>query len=132
VALVTPFDSLTAVAQLHFPWLPVRWLLNHPFDSLSAAPRLGMPVIVLAGERDTLIPPAHARRLYEAWGAAKRSNPSANPSAHPNAHPNANKEANTDATKAWHLLPGADHNNIGEHPDFVRLLRAFFANGGAP
>ena len=41
VVLVTPFDSLTAVAQHHYPWLPVRWLLSHPFDALGRAPPSG-------------------------------------------------------------------------------------------
>lgn len=101
VALTTPFDSLTAVAQFHYPLIPVRWLLRHPFDSLALAPLQKMPLLVLAGERDTLIPPERARRLHAAWRGEK----------------------------AWHLLDQADHNNISAHPDYVRLLRRFLTVG---
>ena len=101
VALITPFDSLTAVAQFHYPIIPVRWLLRHPFDSLELAPQRTMPLLVLAGERDTLIPPEHAKRLHDAWGGAK----------------------------SWHLLDRADHNNISGHPQFVQVLRRFLTVG---
>ena len=31
--LVTPFDSLSATASQHYPWLPVSWLLRHDICS---------------------------------------------------------------------------------------------------
>ena len=68
VVLVTPFDSLTAVAQRHYPWLPVRWLLNHPFDALARAPSIRTPMLCLVAGSDRIIPPAHAARLFAAWG----------------------------------------------------------------
>ena len=33
LALVTPFDSLAEVAQAHYRWLPVRWLLSDAYPS---------------------------------------------------------------------------------------------------
>src|SRR5262249_19315765 len=67
VVLVSPFDSLTAVAQRHYPWLPVRWLLRHPFDSLARAPSIQTPLLCLTAGRDTIVPPAHSARLCAAW-----------------------------------------------------------------
>lgn len=71
VILVTPYDSLLAVAKRHYPYLPVRWLLRHRFDSIALAPRLEVPMLCLIAEDDELIPPAHAERLYEAWAGPK-------------------------------------------------------------
>ena len=67
VMLVSPFDSLRSIARKQYPIIPVSLLLKHPFDSLARAPGIEAPLLVLAGERDTLIPPALSRRLHDAW-----------------------------------------------------------------
>jgi hypothetical protein len=68
--LITPYDSMKAVAAQHYPWLPVAWLLRHPFDSLTLAPKTTTPALFLMAGRDRVIPPEHGRRLAEAWGGA--------------------------------------------------------------
>ena len=90
VVLVSPFDSLRSVGRRHYPFVPVSLLLRHPFDSLAHAPSLEAPLLVIAGERDRIIPAPHSKRLLEAWTGAKR----------------------------WVLLPGADHNGIHLHPGY--------------
>jgi hypothetical protein len=72
VVLVSPYDSMTALGQRHYPWLPVGLLLKHPFDSESRAPRIHAPLLAIAAGRDRIIPPAHSRKLAEAWGGPKR------------------------------------------------------------
>jgi pimeloyl-ACP methyl ester carboxylesterase len=42
--------------------------MRHPFDSLSRAPGLAMPALILTGSADTLIPVKHSERLAAAWG----------------------------------------------------------------
>ena len=68
VILVSPFDSLRSIAKKTYPFVPVTTLLHHPFDSLALAPEASAPALVLAGDRDDLIPPDHSRRLADAWG----------------------------------------------------------------
>lgn len=68
VVLVTPFDSVRALAQARYPWLPVGWLLRHPFDSLARAGTVTAPALLLVAAEDRVIPPAHAWRLADAWG----------------------------------------------------------------
>lgn len=102
VILSTPYDSLLAVAQRHYWYLPVRWLLKHPFDSMALAPRLDTPLLCLIAERDEVIPPEHAERLYAAWGGPKRRV----------------------------LLAGATHNTTDEAPEFWASIRAFLGNPG--
>jgi pimeloyl-ACP methyl ester carboxylesterase len=97
VVLVTPFDSLAAVAKHHYWYLPVDLLLRHRFDSLGLAPKIAAPLLCIAAERDNVIPPAHARRLYEAWSGPKQ----------------------------WVLLPGADHNATDGAPGYWPGIRSF-------
>ncbi|MDH4093994.1 MAG: lysophospholipase [Betaproteobacteria bacterium] len=72
LVLATPFDSLAAVAQRYYWFLPVRWMLKHPFDSLALAPRMDTPLLCLIAGRDEVIPPEHAERLFAAWRGPKR------------------------------------------------------------
>jgi fermentation-respiration switch protein FrsA (DUF1100 family) len=69
VILTSPFDSALNVARSMYPWLPVAWLLRHPFDSAAHAPRLRMPALFLMGDADTLVPMRHSQRLADLWGA---------------------------------------------------------------
>lgn len=66
VALITPWDTLASVAGEKYPMFPVRWLLHDPFDSVAAVAAYRGPLVVIASEQDTLIPPAHAQRLVNA------------------------------------------------------------------
>jgi len=72
VILVTPYDSLAAVAKHYYPYLPVDWMLKHRFDSIAQAPQLTLPLLCVIAERDEVIPPEHAERLYAAWAGPKR------------------------------------------------------------
>ncbi len=68
VVLTSPFASALDVAREMYPWLPVAWLLRHPFDSAARAPGLRMPALILLGSADTLIAPRHSERLASLWG----------------------------------------------------------------
>lgn len=68
VILISPYDSLTRVAQRAYPFLPVRFLLRHRFDSIQKAPKLDTPLHMIIASEDTVIPPDHSKRLAEEWG----------------------------------------------------------------
>jgi len=97
VILATPFDSLTAVAQRYYPYLPVKWMLRHRFDSIALAPRLETRMLCLIAGRDEVIPPVHAERLYDAWRGPKRKL----------------------------VLAGARHNDTDSAPAFWPAIRSF-------
>ena len=61
--LVTPFDSLKAVAQGLYPWLPIGPLFRHEIDAAAAVAKTDVPVAVIAGERDEIIPSARTEAL---------------------------------------------------------------------
>lgn len=68
VILITPFDSLLNVARHHYPFLPVKFLLRHPFDAAALAPGVKIPALVLMGDRDEIIPNQMSDRLFRHWG----------------------------------------------------------------
>lgn len=103
VLLVSPFDSLRSVGQRHYPFVPVGPLLRHPFDSLARAPSIRAPLLVIAGERDRIVPSIHSKRLFDAWSGPKR----------------------------WIALPGADHNGIHLHPGYRPPMQEFLASLGS-
>jgi fermentation-respiration switch protein FrsA (DUF1100 family) len=66
LALRSPFTSMTEVARLHYPYLPVRWLLADRYPSLTRIEQLDCPVLVIAGTRDQVVPFDQSRALYDA------------------------------------------------------------------
>ena len=63
LALVTPFDSMANVAQSHYPWLPVRWLLQDKYDQAAYLAKYHGPLLVVRAGRDDVVPPASTDQL---------------------------------------------------------------------
>jgi len=70
--LRSPFTSLPDVGAMHYPWLPVRWLLTDRYPSIDRISSVHVPVLVIAGDRDDIVPESLSRRLYEAANEPKR------------------------------------------------------------
>jgi len=68
VVLVSPYDSMAALAKEFYPWLPTTLLLRHPFDSLTLAPSIKVPLLTIVGSRDNIITPQRSKVLVQAWG----------------------------------------------------------------
>lgn len=56
VLLLTPYTSLPDVAARVLPWLPVRLLMRDRFDNAALAPTVKVPVLIIHGTRDEVIP----------------------------------------------------------------------------
>jgi uncharacterized protein len=97
--LITPFDSLAAVAAGHYPFFPVKLLLKHPFRSIDWVGRTKAPAMMIAAEKDNIVPASRAQALFDAWRGPKEI----------------------------HVLPGTGHNDIQEDPNYYRLINAFLA-----
>ena len=63
VILVTPFDSLKAVAATLFPWLPIGAFFAHEIDAAAALRGVTAPVAIIAAEHDEIIPPSRTDAL---------------------------------------------------------------------
>ena len=53
--LVTPFDSLRALAQGMYPWLPIGPFFEHQIDAAAALERSPVPVAVIAAGEDEIV-----------------------------------------------------------------------------
>ena len=73
LVLEAPYSSIADVAQSHFPLLPVWWLVRDRFDSVAKVGRVGVPLLVLHGERDQTIPVRFGRALFAAASEPKEA-----------------------------------------------------------
>jgi fermentation-respiration switch protein FrsA (DUF1100 family) len=69
--LRSPFTSLSDIGRHHYPFLPVRWLLRDRYPSLERATRVASPTLVIAGDRDRVVPLEQSRRVYDAIAGRK-------------------------------------------------------------
>ncbi len=102
--LVTPFDSLASVASDHYPFVPVRMLLRHPFPSGDWARNAKSPALLLAAEHDNIVAPVHAQKLHEAWAGPKQ----------------------------LHVLAGVGHNDIERNSTYYTLINEFLTAISTP
>jgi uncharacterized protein len=72
LVLRSPFTSLADVAKVHYPWLPVGRLLVDRFPSIERIGSLSTPVMVIAGDRDDVVPESLSKKLYDAAPDPKR------------------------------------------------------------
>lgn len=63
VLLVTPFDSIEAVAKEAYFWVPVGLLLRHRFPSVDYMSRNPTPSAVIAAARDRVVRPRRTAAL---------------------------------------------------------------------
>jgi uncharacterized protein len=63
--LRSPFTSMVDVGRFHYPILPVEWLLRDRFSSIDAIGSVRSPVLIVAGDRDRIVPLEQSRQLFE-------------------------------------------------------------------
>lgn len=70
LVLRSPFTELADVGRAAYPFLPVRTLLRDRFPTREQLTQVDVPVLVVAGDADRIIPPALSREVAEVSGAA--------------------------------------------------------------
>lgn len=96
--LESSFPSIEALARAHYFGLPVHWLLHARFNLAERLRAVSVPILVVHGDRDTIVPLEMGKQVFE---AAK-------------------------GPKSFYLVPGADHNDlyhVGGTAYFRRLKR---------
>jgi hypothetical protein len=99
--LETPFTSLLDMARHHYWFLPVRWLVRSRYDTLGAVRRVRVPVLVLHGDADEIVPFDMGEQVFAA----------------------------APEPKTFYRIPGASHNDtylVGGKP-YLEAFRAFLA-----
>jgi pimeloyl-ACP methyl ester carboxylesterase len=99
IVLVTPFDSIEAIARERYFWVPVGLLLKHRFPTVEFMADNGTPVAVIAAAEDRVVRPERTRTLVE----------------------------QLDTLVFERTLEGATHNTLYELPIYELTLRAAFA-----
>jgi pimeloyl-ACP methyl ester carboxylesterase len=96
LVLISPFTSLGDVAQAHLPWLPAKWLVRDRFDSASKASKVAVPVLVVHGDEDEVVPYALGQKLTTMFPHAELM-----------------------------TVSGAHHNDLWDSPGLLDRLAAF-------
>jgi pimeloyl-ACP methyl ester carboxylesterase len=93
--LVTPFDSLKALAGDHYWWAPVGMLLRHQMEVAALGAEVDAPVAIIAAARDSIVPPRRTDALRSSI-----------------------RHLILDRT-----IAGAGHNDIYDFPEFASAFR---------
>lgn len=98
--LITPFDSVLSLAKQMLPFLPVRWLLRHPFPSSDYAPSIHSHLLMILAEHDEVISRSNSMQLFKKWAGNKR----------------------------LFTIANAGHNDLHLAPTFSREITEFITN----
>ena len=90
--LVSPYESMAALAAQHYRWVP-QAVLRYPLRTDLALARVESPLLFLHGAQDTLIEPSHSERLLRVAPHAERV-----------------------------LIEGAGHNDLQQFPAYLDAL----------
>lgn len=93
IVLEAPFTSIGEAAQQHYPYVPAKWLVKDRFDNLDRIRGVDLPILIIHGERDRVMPSAHGERL-----------------------------ANAASRASLRLFPEAGHNDLFEHGALDQVL----------
>ena len=72
LVLRSPFTSLGDMARFHYPLLPAGPFLRDRYPAIEQIAQVTVPLLVVAGSRDRIVPVEQSRRLYEAAREPKR------------------------------------------------------------
>jgi uncharacterized protein len=97
VVLEAPFVSAVSVAASVYPFVPVRFLMKDQFRSDLRISNVKVPVLIVHGDRDAVVPIESGERLYSLIEGPKR----------------------------FLRVPGAGHEDLG--PRAIAAMRAFVA-----
>lgn len=100
LVLISPFDSIEAVAGNAYPWVPVSLLLEDKYRAVDRAPDVEAPVLILVAEADNVIPHERSAALARAFDGSQA---------------------------CLKVIRNAGHNTIGRSSDYLRLIGDFLA-----
>lgn len=89
--LLAPYLSIPALAQHHYSFLPAKLLVLDHFANEQKIADIDVPLLIVSGAEDQLIPPSHGVKLFSL----------------------------ANAPKEYHSIPGRGHNDAFD--EFTRL-----------
>ncbi len=100
MALISPFDSITRVAQNNFMIFPMFLMLLDKYDSISRVKDIKAETFVLIAEHDEVIPRIHSQRLIDKFAAEQIT---------------------------VKIIADSRHNDISDKVEYYQLLKDFFS-----
>ena len=100
MALISPFDSITRVAQNNFMIFPMFLMLLDKYDSISRVKDIKAETFVLIAEHDEVIPRIHSQRLIDKFAAEQIT---------------------------VKIIADSRHNDISEKVEYYQFLKDFFS-----
>ena len=73
LVLESPYTSVPDVGADRYPMVPVRWLLTNKYDSLAKIKDVHMPLLLLHGELDQVVPVKFGKQLFAAANEPKQA-----------------------------------------------------------
>lgn len=64
LVLDAPYTSMVDLAALHHPWIPGRWFMTDRYETRQHIANVTAPLLVLHGERDTIVPIEMGREIF--------------------------------------------------------------------
>ena len=65
VILESPFTSMVNMAKKYYPFFPVRFLLRDKFESHKKITNISVPVLIIHGKVDKVVPYDMGKKMYE-------------------------------------------------------------------
>lgn len=104
LVLVTPFDSIAAVAQTHYPLMPVAPFIRDRYNSARRAAAVNAPTLIVIAEHDEIIPRARSQALIDSF-----------------------RDKPVQVTE----IVGANHNTLDEYTQYLHALQDFLQGADA-
>ncbi len=70
--LEAPYTTMQAVAQKHMFWLPAYWLVRDRYNNIDKVAQVRVPLLVLHGEKDKVVPFSHGVDVFQNAKTRKR------------------------------------------------------------
>jgi len=102
LALITPYDSIKAVAQDMYPVYPMSLLLKDNYNSIGNVKKIEAKTFIVMAENDRIIPKKHTLKLIEAF----------------------KKEQLTTA-----VIKNRGHNDISSDERYYKIMQDFIGKG---
>lgn len=71
LVLEAPPGSIAELAQMHYWYVPAKWLLLDQWNAIDLMGQVTAPLLLIHGEADGVVPVRFGRRVYEAATAPK-------------------------------------------------------------
>ena len=65
IILESPYTSMVNMGKKYYPFLPVRFLLKDRFESYKKIDKVFIPILIIHGKVDKIVPFAMGKKMYE-------------------------------------------------------------------